>query len=98
MNSSKLRALQFVTILKLFASCVTKVMKNMIIVIIDDMEIFPTSTIKSIVLLNKLKVENTNDLDSLEIVVGITQLEFHESMLEDLVKTQIINLSLLLNL
>jgi len=56
MSSSKLRALQFVTILKLFASCVTKVMKNMTSVIIDDMEIFPTSTIKSIVLLNKHKV------------------------------------------
>jgi hypothetical protein len=67
-------------------------------VIIDDMEIFPTSTIKSIVLLNKLKIENTNDLNSLEIIVGITQVKFHESMLEELVKTQIINLSLPWNL
>jgi hypothetical protein len=95
MTSSKLKALQ---LLKLFASCGTKVMKNMTFVIIDDMKIFPTSTIKSIVLLNKLKVENTNDLNSLKIILGITQVEFHESMLEELVKTQIINLSLPWNL
>ncbi|CAM6059518.1 unnamed protein product [Sphagnum tenellum] len=41
--------------------------------ITDDMEIYPTSAIKSIVLLNKLKVENMSDLDNIEIAVCSTQ-------------------------
>ncbi|KAH8973776.1 hypothetical protein BDL97_01G064800 [Sphagnum fallax] len=49
------------------------VKENTTYMITDDMEIYPTSTIKSIVLLNKLKVENMSDLDSLEITVGVTQ-------------------------
>ncbi|CAM6045410.1 unnamed protein product [Sphagnum compactum] len=49
------------------------VKENTTYMITDDMEIYPTSTIKSIVLLNKLKVENMSDLDSLEIAVGVTQ-------------------------
>jgi hypothetical protein len=57
---------------------------NTTFMITDDMEIYPTSTIKSIVLLNKLKVENMSDLDNIEIEVGITQVKFHESLPEGL--------------
>jgi hypothetical protein len=53
-------------------------------IITDDMEIYPTSTVKSIVMLNKLKVENISDLDNIEIAVGITQVKFHESLPEGL--------------
>lgn len=56
------------------------VKENTTFMITDDMEIYPTSTIKSIVLLNKLKVENMSDLDSLEITVGVTQVESHASL------------------
>ncbi len=60
------------------------VKENTTFMITDDMEIYPTSTIKSIVLLNKLKVENMSDLDSIEIAVGITQVKFLESLPEGL--------------
>jgi hypothetical protein len=60
------------------------VKENTTFMITDDMEIYPTSTIKSIVLLNKLKVENMSDLDNIEIAVGITQVKFHESLPEGL--------------
>jgi len=55
------------------------VKENTTFMVTDDLEIYPTSTIKSIVLLNKLKVKNMSDLDSIEIAVGITQVKFHES-------------------
>jgi hypothetical protein len=57
---------------------------NTTFIITDDMEIYPTSAIKSIVLLNKLEVENMSDLDNIEIAVGITQVKFHESLPEGL--------------
>ncbi len=60
------------------------VKENTTFMITDDMEIYPTSTIKSIVLLNKLKVENMSDLDNIEIAVGITEVKFHESLSEGL--------------
>jgi hypothetical protein len=44
----------------------------------------PNVHIKSIALLNKLKVENMSDLDNIEIAVGITQVKFHESLPEGL--------------
>jgi hypothetical protein len=56
------------------------VKENTIFMITDDMEIYATSTIKSIVLLNKLKVESMSDLDSLEISGGVTQVESHASL------------------
>ncbi len=56
------------------------VKENTTFMITDDMEIYATSTIKSIVLLNKLKVENMSDLHSLEITVGVTQIESHASL------------------
>ncbi len=56
------------------------VKENTTFMITDDMEIYATSTIMSIVLLNKLKVENMRDLDSLEITVGVTQVQSHASL------------------
>ncbi len=56
------------------------VKENTTFMITDDIEIFATSAIKSIVLLNKLKVQNMSDLDSLEITVGVTQVESHASL------------------
>jgi hypothetical protein len=56
------------------------VKENTTFMITDDLEIYATSTIKSIMLLNKLKVENMSDLDSLEITVGVTQVESHASL------------------
>ncbi|CAK9191360.1 unnamed protein product [Sphagnum troendelagicum] len=53
------------------APAITAGYKNFMIT--DDLEIYPTSAIKSIVLLNKLKVENMSDLDNIEIAVSSTQ-------------------------
>jgi hypothetical protein len=64
------------------APAITAGYKNFMIT--DDLEIYPTSAIKSIVLLNKLKVENMSDLDNIEIAVSSTQVKFHESLPEGL--------------
>ncbi|EFJ10900.1 hypothetical protein SELMODRAFT_426809 [Selaginella moellendorffii] len=46
------------------------VKENVIFMITDELEVYPTSTIKSIVLLNKLKVKAMADLESIEVSVG----------------------------
>ncbi|XP_024520848.1 FK506-binding protein 3-like isoform X2 [Selaginella moellendorffii] len=48
------------------------VKENLTFTITDELEIFPTSTIKSIALLNQLQVKNMADLKSMEVSVDTT--------------------------
>jgi hypothetical protein len=43
----------------------------------DNLEVMPSTTIRSIQVLNQLKVATLADLDTTDISVGITQVNFY---------------------
>jgi len=53
------------------------VKESMTYMVTDSLEILPSTTIRSIKVLNKLKVATLSDLESSDITVSITQVYLH---------------------
>jgi hypothetical protein len=53
------------------------VRENITYMVTDNLEVMPSTTIRSIEVLNQLKVASLADLDTTDISVGITQVSFY---------------------
>ncbi|EFJ10820.1 hypothetical protein SELMODRAFT_426812 [Selaginella moellendorffii] len=65
------------------------VKENVIFMITDELEVYPTSTIKSIVLLNKLKVKAMADLESIEALSLLKASLVSKTVLNDVFKSYV---------